>query len=430
MHGARMSRGITATALAASLAVGGAVGVAAQDEEVSLSYLVTDVQFDLATGLVDTYMGMNPNVKIDIEIAPGGEELDNLVKTRLATGEMNDIFFYNSGSLLQAINPTEVLVDLTGQPFLDNVAESFLATVAAGDGLYGVPTGTAMGGGVLYNRALYEDLGLEVPLTWDEFAANNEIIKEAGIAPVAQTYFDAWTAQLLILADYQNVNAAVPGFADMYTANQASFSDTPAAMAGFERLQEGFEKGWWQEDFGSASFEDGLMLLVEGEVAHFPMLTFAAGNIGLTHPDEVANIGFFAQPGDDAETNGATIWMPSATYIPKTTENVDAAMDFLAFIASVEGTEAQAAAVAPTGPYPIIGATLPDSAPQVAHDTQAYIESGAAYPALEYVSPVKGPSLPQITVEVGSGLRSAVDAAALYDQDVEKQAKQLGLDGW
>jgi raffinose/stachyose/melibiose transport system substrate-binding protein len=43
---------------------------------------------------------------------------------------------------------------------------------------------------------------------------------------------------------------------------------------------------------------------------------------------------------------------------------------------------------------------------------------------------VKGPALEQITVEVGSGIRSAADAAALYDKDVEKQAKQLGLPGW
>jgi raffinose/stachyose/melibiose transport system substrate-binding protein len=51
-------------------------------------------------------------------------------------------------------------------------------------------------------------------------------------------------------------------------------------------------------------------------------------------------------------------------------------------------------------------------------------------PALEFLSPVKGPALEQITVEVGTGIRSAKDAAALYDQDVEKQAKQLGLPNW
>ena len=51
-------------------------------------------------------------------------------------------------------------------------------------------------------------------------------------------------------------------------------------------------------------------------------------------------------------------------------------------------------------------------------------------PALEFLSPVKGPALEQITVEVGSGLRSAEDGAELYDQDVKKQAQQLGLEGW
>ena len=60
-------------------------------------------------------------------------------------------------------------------------------------------------------------------------------------------------------------------------------------------------------------------------------------------------------------------------------------------------------------------------------DVQAYIEAGNVRPALEFLSPIKGPNLEHITVEVGSGLRSAEDAAALYDEDVEKQAQQLGL---
>jgi raffinose/stachyose/melibiose transport system substrate-binding protein len=38
--------------------------------------------------------------------------------------------------------------------------------------------------------------------------------------------------------------------------------------------------------------------------------------------------------------------------------------------------------------------------------------------------------LPQITSEVGGGMKSAKEGAAAYDQDVEKQAKQLGLKGW
>ena len=63
-------------------------------------------------------------------------------------------------------------------------------------------------------------------------------------------------------------------------------------------------------------------------------------------------------------------------------------------------------------------------------DLAAYVEAGNVTPALEFLSPIKGPALEQITVEVGSGIRPAERGAALYDQDVEKQAQQLGLEGW
>jgi raffinose/stachyose/melibiose transport system substrate-binding protein len=46
------------------------------------------------------------------------------------------------------------------------------------------------------------------------------------------------------------------------------------------------------------------------------------------------------------------------------------------------------------------------------------------------VSPIKGPALEQICIQVGTGQVSAKEAAELYDQDVKKQAQQLGLPGW
>jgi raffinose/stachyose/melibiose transport system substrate-binding protein len=78
----------------------------------------------------------------------------------------------------------------------------------------------------------------------------------------------------------------------------------------------------------------------------------------------------------------------------------------------------------------VTGCKLPADAPQAVKDVVAYMDAGKATTALEFQSPVKGPALEQITVEVGSGLRSASDGAALYDKDVKKQAQQLGLKGW
>jgi raffinose/stachyose/melibiose transport system substrate-binding protein len=408
------------------------------DEPVSLIYYTDDTNATQArmAGLIAAYTAQHPNVTIEVETHPGGAEGDNLVKTRLATGDMPDIFYYNSGSLFQALNPTETLVDLAAEPFIANIAESWLPTVTANGGIYGAPTEGSLGGGILYNKRIYSELGLEVPKTWEEFAANNEAIKTAGTAaPVCATFGATWTSQLFVLADFYNVQTAVPDFADKYTANEVHYADTPAALAGFQHLQEGFEKGWWQEDYGVDTFEIGQQKLAEGQCAHYPMLSFAVGPMAENFPDHIDDIGYFGQPGADAATHGTTIWAPAATYIPKTTEakgeaTLAAAKDFLGFIASVEGTEAMTAGVAPSGPYVIKGSTLPDTVPAAIKDIQPYIDSGNNSPALEFLSPVKGPSLEQLTVAVGSGLNTAEEAAALYDQDVEKQAQQLGLPGW
>ncbi len=290
-------------------------------------------------------------MSFDIEERPGGADGDNIVKTRLATDEMADVFFYNSGSLLQALNPSESLVDLAGDPMLDNVVDAFLPTVSQGDGVFGVPIGTGLGGGILYNRTSSRTTGSSVPLTWEEFAANNDALLEAGITPVGASFGTTWTSQLFVLADYYNVAQEVPDFAEQYTANEAHYADTPAALRSFERLQEAYDSGWWNEDYGSATYEDALRMLVDGEIAQYPMLTFALSEIASLYPDAIENIGFFAQPGETAETNGMTLWMPAGMYIADTTEHEDVARAFLAFIASVEGTEAQTAAAAPCGPY-------------------------------------------------------------------------------
>ena len=81
-----------------------------------------------------------------------------------------------------------------------------------------------------------------------------------------------------------------------------------------------------------------------------------------------------------------------------------------------------------SGPFDAAEAALLKDA---VSDLMPYFEKeGGTAPALEFLSPIKGPALEQITVEVGSGIRSAADAAKLYDEDVKKQAKQLGLPNW
>ena len=426
--------GVTAMVAVAGLALAGC-SPAANDGTTEISFLVdnTETTVAAAEALVAGFEKANPDIKVELETRPGGSDGDNLVKTRLQTGEMTDVFWYNSGSLLQALAPEKTLVDLSGEAFLDNVSDTFIAGVKSGDGVFGVPVGNAMGGGILYNKAVYADLGLEVPLTWDDFEANNQAILDSGkAAPVIQTYGteSAWTAQLFVLGDNYNVLKSDPGFAEDFTANEAHFADTPAATAGFEHLQEVFDKGYLNEDYASATYADGLRMVAEGSGVHYPMLTFAVPEIVANHADQADNVGFFAIPGESADANGLTTWLSAGVYLSATSENQDAAKKFLAYIASTDGCDVQTEAVGVSGPYFIDGCELPADVPVATADMLPYFESGNTAPALEFVSPVKGPNLPNILVEVGSGIRSGADGAALYDEDVKKQAQQLGLEGW
>ena len=124
--------------------------------------------------------------------------------------------------------------------------------------------------------------------------------------------------------------------------------------------------------------------------------------------------------------------MPPAVYAPKDTEHPEEVKQFLAFVASARGLRrASPRPSAPTGPYLVDGCTIPTTCPAQSRTCSRTSRRRAPpRPALEFLSPIKGPALEQITVEVGSGIRSAADGAALYDEDVMKQAQQLGLPGW
>jgi raffinose/stachyose/melibiose transport system substrate-binding protein len=382
--------------------------------------------------MIDAFQAANPDIKVTMDTQPGGTEGDNLMKTKLATGDMADVFHYNSGSLFQALNPDQNLAPLTDEAWVGQLTEDMKAVVSTPNGTYGAPSGSTRAGGVLYNKKVYERLGLEVPTSWSEFVANNEKVKADGkVTPIQQTYGDTWTSQLFVLGDFANVSAQDPNWAAEYTANKRKYADQPALQA-FINQEEMYKAGYFNKNFASATFDAGTKAIATGEAAHYPMLTSALSTIEQNSPDKVDDVGFFPLPAQDAADTRITIWLPNAFYIPKTTEGakLEAAKKFVAFANSPEGCEIQNKLNAPSGPYAISSCSLPDDVAAMVKDMQPYVEAGKTAPALEFLSPIKGPNLERITVEVGSGIRSAEDGAKLYDEDVKKQAQQLGLEGW
>ena len=412
----------------------GGSGDGGADGSVTLSLLVNSGEANEAQtkALVDAFQKENPTITIETETRPGGADGDNLIKTKLATGEMEDLFQYNSGSLLQAINPDQSLVNVVDQEWVGKLDDNYKEAVSTANGTYGVPWETAQSGGVIYNKDIYKELGLQVPTTWDEFIANSQKIKDSGkAAPIVQTYGDPWTSQLWILADFFNVLAEDPEWAQQYTENKVKYADQPA-FQGFANLEAAGLAGLFNEDFGSATYDDGVKMVAEGTGAQYPMLTFAVANIKQNFPDALDKVGVFPLPGRNADQNGLTVWMPSSVYASNSVEGakLDAAEKFMAFMATPAACGIIESVSGASGPFVVDGCTLPDDVPALVSDQQSYFDEEKTGLALEFLSPIKGPALEQITVAVGSGITTAADGAAQYDEDVKKQAQQLGLPGW
>lgn len=384
----------------------------------------------LANDFATAFEKANPTITVKVDTRPGGTDGDNLIKTRLSTGSMNNVFLYNSGSLFQALHADTQLQPLTDEAWAKDTTDDFKKTVSTSKALYGAPVGTSFNGGIMYNKKVYEKLGLSVPTTWEQFISNSEKIKAAGITPVLVTYGDTWTSQLFVLADFANVSKADQNWADDYTNNKAKYVNPPA-LAGFSHTQEIFDKGLMNKDYASLTNVNALKQLATGEAAQYPMITSVISNVVQSNPDQVNDIGYFAVPSNTGEPQ-ATVWAPNAAYIPKTTtgEKLTAAKKLVAFINSSEGCDIQNTAGVPAGPFAISTCKIPSDAPALVADEQKYQDAKQTGLALEFLSPIKGPNLEKILVQVGSGITDAKEGAVLYDNDVKAQAQQLGIEGW
>jgi raffinose/stachyose/melibiose transport system substrate-binding protein len=92
---------------------------------------------------------------------------------------------------------------------------------------------------------------------------------------------------LFVLADFHNSLGRAADWAEKYTANQAKYATTPAALRGFQHLQGGPRRGPTSTRTSpSSEVRAALKALATAKGAHYPMLTFAVGTIRLAEPGQ------------------------------------------------------------------------------------------------------------------------------------------------
>lgn len=358
--------------------------------------------------------------KISIEDAAD----ENVVKTRLATGDCPDLLIYNTGSLLSSLNPSQYFIDLTNTDMAATFDDSFIKAASVDGVLYGIPQSDSTAAGFFYNKELYEEYNLEVPTTWAEFKNNLDILQNAGIDAMGISLVD-WTSQLPFLGDNYQLLHDEPDFAEKFTAGETKFSTSKAGLRSWEKFEELVP--YFNEDAASVKSEQIPDRLLKKECGHMMHFTSQIATwIDTYGEEELDSLGFFCMPGDTEEQTGLTVWPSNAIYGKKDGKNTEAIMAFLEWYASDEGLDALTSFYEPSGGFHT-GYQTKETKLNLVKEVQQYYSDQKTAPALEYLTPIKGANCPQICGELGSGQTTAKEAAESYDQDCEKAAMQLGL---
>lgn len=145
-----------------------------------------------------------PNVTVDMAVV-NANDLSTVTQTRLTANDVDvvDMFAFTNAAqpYMKNVDPPNwqtlieagYLLDLTGQPFLDNFYPAAIQDAGTYNGkVYQINLGTVSYSGIYYNKALFAEYNVAVPTTWDELVAACETFKAADIPCMTAGGKDGW----------------------------------------------------------------------------------------------------------------------------------------------------------------------------------------------------------------------------------------------
>lgn len=259
-------------------------------------------------------------------------EYNTLVQTSLQGGEAGDVVQTRSYGGVRPWIEGGLLLPLDGRVAnLANYSEQTLDAVrGAEDGqVYGVPFAIQVLQ-MYYNKAIFEELGLEEPQTWDEFIQINETLLENGIIPMAMTGKDDWMLPIF----HTIVGAGTYGGDDFVNAvldGSADFTDE-AFVASLEAVKE--LQPFLPPDVTAVSYTDAQTLFVNELAAMFPGGSWEKAFFQSQNPD--LDIGVFAVPAKGTDEKLVSWFVDGSWAATTSAEDEEAALELVNWLGSPE----------------------------------------------------------------------------------------------
>ncbi len=257
-------------------------------------------------------------------------EYNTLVATSLQAGEAADVVQTRSyGGVMPWIDGG-YLLPLDGRvDALANYSSEALSAVRSRENgqIYGVPFAIQVLT-VFYNEAIFDELGLEEPETWDEFIALNETIADAGYIPIALTGKDAWMLPIfhsIVGAGTYGGQAFVEGILD----GSATFED-PAFVESLQAVKD--LQPFLPPDVTAVSYTDSQALFINELAAMFPGGSWEGAYFAAQNPD--LEIGVFSVPSKGTDAKMASWFVDGAWAATTSTNDEEATLDFIDWLGS------------------------------------------------------------------------------------------------
>ena len=293
--------------------------------------------------LIADFEAANP--EIDVQLTNFDHEGYKTSIRNFLTADAPDLANWYAANRMKPFVEAGLFADITDVWDANGLNESLASSILSStiDGKkYAIPY-TYYQWGIYYNRDAYKAAGIEAPgaegVTWEQFLANCEAFKAAGIDCVTTGSSALWPVAGIF--DYVSMRTNGYQFHSDLAAGKISWTsdEARAVFAELAKLQP-----YVTENHAAIDWQDAAAIFVQNKAAHYVMGNFAVGVFkegGMTND----NLGFMVFPEITAGIARAEEAPTDTVHLTSGAKNPEDAKKLLAYIASAEAQTKWNAAV-------------------------------------------------------------------------------------
>ena len=210
--------------LAGAMVLGGTSSIAFADDTETITLLSWYSEQQLGE-FISEFEAEYPNIKVDLQFVPPVQQYVDKFSVLVASNQMTDMF-YTAAENKQEVIEKGLAEDISDMEIFSRI-DAATAGTYGNDGEIYAYSPDAWIGGVFYNKALFEEAGIEKePETWDEFLDACTKLKDIGVEPymddsenvhnLAQDLYQCTVISQTPDAD-QQINNGESTYVDYYT---------------------------------------------------------------------------------------------------------------------------------------------------------------------------------------------------------------------